>query len=185
MRATFMRRALHTWAGNLPTRIIEAEQSSTDPRRSPLFERSVVWSGRLPLLGEVTLYLHHYLRSDPDAGLHDHPWPWAVALPLCGGYREERALGPMWQRVYRRLPGLAYFLRGYDFHRVVVAPGATSWSLFATGANGFKAWGFLRPARAAAGPNVCRFDYVEVPSQSAAEWWHDAPKGRDLDRAAP
>lgn len=184
MGASLLRRALHGWAGNLPTRIIHAEQSPTDARRAPLFERSVVWSGRLPLLGEVTVYLHHYLRSDPDLGLHDHPWPWAVALPLAGGYREERACGPMWHRIRHRLPGLAYFLRGYDFHRVLVEPGATSWSLFVTGANGFKPWGFLRPAVDEGGA-LFGFNFVRIPSQSAEQWWLTAPRGRALDRAAP
>jgi hypothetical protein len=35
------------------------------------------------------LYLHHFLRSDPDRELHSHPWH-ARSLILVGGYREER-----------------------------------------------------------------------------------------------
>ena len=80
----FVRRALYAWAGRLPAVIYDAEVSGTNPARTPLFERYHVFTCRLPWLGEVTLYLHHYLRSDPDRGPHDHPWPWAVALPLAG-----------------------------------------------------------------------------------------------------
>src|SRR5260370_32406267 len=87
------RRFLHHWAGRLPTVIYDAEISENDPARAPLFERSHVFTARLPLLGEVTLYLHHYLRSDPDRGPHDHPWPWAIALPLAGGYHADRIKG--------------------------------------------------------------------------------------------
>ena len=45
------------------------------------------------------LYLHHILRSDEDAELHDHPWGF-TSLVLWAGYREvlpggERVVRPM------------------------------------------------------------------------------------------
>lgn len=33
------------------------------------------------------VYLHHFLRSDDDRALHDHPWPFS-SLILDGAYRE-------------------------------------------------------------------------------------------------
>ena len=52
----------------------------------PLFYRSYLFS----FCGWVW-YLHHYLRSDPDRGLHSHPFV-AYAWILAGGYEEERIL---------------------------------------------------------------------------------------------
>ena len=34
------------------------------------------------------LYVHHFLRSDQDRDLHDHPWHF-TSLILWGGYVEE------------------------------------------------------------------------------------------------
>ena len=33
--------------------------------------------------------IHHFVKSDPDRGYHDHPWNKAVSLILCGGYSER------------------------------------------------------------------------------------------------
>jgi hypothetical protein len=184
---TFLRRALYAWAGRLPAVIYDAEVSEDDPGRTPLFERYHVFTGRLPFLGEVTLYLHHYLRSDPDRGPHDHPWPWAVALPLAGGYHEDRVetlcQGNAVMVRRRRRPLRPYRLTGFDFHQVVIEADATSWSLFLTGANGFKTWGFLRPITEWHSAGVY---YAEVASRSSAsEWWETALPGRALWRALP
>ena len=84
-----IRRLLHWLAGHLRAKVYEAEVSETNPARKPLFERYLVC--RLP--GGGAVYLHHYLRADPDRGPHDHPWNWAIALPLAGGYVEERMAG--------------------------------------------------------------------------------------------
>jgi hypothetical protein len=187
----FWRKCLHRWAGTLPTRIIYAEHSEFDARRSPLFERGHVFTMTLPVIGEVTLYLHHYLRADPDRGMHDHPWPWAIALPLAGGYLEQRLTGMHMGHVghveRRRWPFLPYRLTGFDFHRVLVETGDTSWSLFFTGRNGFKPWGFLRPLATTTTddrPGVY-YDMWESDEGSHTAWWCDAPRGRELERAGP
>jgi hypothetical protein len=181
-----LRRFLHRWAGSLPTVIYYAEISESDPARAPLFERSHVFTARLPLLGAVTLYLHHYLRSDPDRGPHDHPWPWAIALPLAGGYHEDRVIGLRQGALAvtrrRRLPLLPYRLTGFDFHKVVIKDDRTSWSLFLTGSNNFKAWGFLRPLP---DDDFGIFYAPRYSKSSEAEWWETAPLGWALKRAAP
>lgn len=137
--------------------------------------------------------LHHYLRSDPDRGLHDHPWPWAVALPLAGGYVEHRLTGvPMGTMAYaalRRRPFRFYRLTGHDFHAVRLAPGQTSWSLFFTGTNDVKPWGFLRPLVGPRDANVvgAGVTYAGHMNQDGnhTPWWRTAPLGRFHERAAP
>ena len=80
---------------------------------------------------QLHLYLHRFFRSDHDGELHSHPWRWAVALILAGGYREERRVGDRVVTIDRK-PGSLVFLRGEDFHRVDLL-GAESWSLFLVG----------------------------------------------------
>jgi hypothetical protein len=41
-------------------------------------------------------YLHRFVDSDTDRGLHDHPWGRAVSLVLSGGY-DETASSPVGQ----------------------------------------------------------------------------------------
>jgi hypothetical protein len=163
------------------------------PERFPLFRRYFLFHGKLPkALGslEVFGYLHHYLRSDPDRGPHDHPWEWAVALPLTGGYVEDRMRGfgpdgPTTVRI-ERAPGVAYGLTGADFHRVLIEAGATSWSLFLHGPKA-KAWGFLRPVEDPAIAGAFRYVLGSGPASGDldAEWWLRAKPGVALAEVAP
>jgi hypothetical protein len=180
------------------------------PERFPLFRRYFLFHGKLPkALGslEVFCYLHHYLRSDPDRGPHDHPWGWAVALPLAGasgassqngredslapiGYVEDRMIGfgpdgPTTVRI-ERVPGVAYGLTGGDFHRVLIEPGATSWSLFLHGPKA-KVWGFLRPLEDPHMAGAFRYVLGSGPASGDldAEWWLRAKSGAALAEVAP
>lgn len=56
-------------------------------RQVTLFERSHVFTlvAAADRRGDHR-YLHHYLRSDPRSRPARPSWPWAVALPLAGGY---------------------------------------------------------------------------------------------------
>lgn len=194
-RPNAWRRSLHALTGRLPAIVVHAEIEPGSDERSPLFERYFV--GRAPAwLGGWTAYVHHYLRSDPDRGPHDHPWDWAVALQLAGGYDEERLNGfdgPHLRFRYSwRRPGVPYRLTGADFHRVIVQPGRTSWSLFVHGPR-TKGWGFLRPCEIEIELADCSLDFerawqhVEVDSSESTEsqWWKKNPPGRAFARAAP
>ncbi len=89
------------------------------------------------------VFVHHFVGSDEPAIFHDHPWTWAIALVLRGGYTEERRdrtgaevarrwLGP--GRVNLLLPGV--------FHRVELRDGRPAWTLFIH-ARKTRRWGFL------------------------------------------
>ena len=119
-------------------------------------------------------YLHHFVGSDPDRGLHDHPWPWAFSIILAGWYWEETRSGKHRRRWFNALVG-------DSFHRVVL-PGAddgsgaiqSAWTLFAHRAKRVKRWGFLRPV------DDHRSDYTFHEPIVSEIWWTGAPKGRHL-----
>lgn len=91
----------------------------------------------------LNVYLHHFLRSDDDRALHDHPWI-NVSILLRGSYLEHqegcvRRRNP-WRpwapwRLIARLPTTA--------HRVELGPGPV-WTLFLTGPR-VRVWGFHCP----------------------------------------
>lgn len=72
----------------------------------------------------VRVYLHRFVGSDPDRGLHDHPWAWAASIVLAGWYREVRRRG---------LRDVRWFnvLTGDTFHRVLLPAQLDEvWTLF-------------------------------------------------------
>lgn len=94
------------------------------------------------------LYLHHFLRSDDDRALHDHPW-WNVSLLLDGAYVEHLPGADM-QAGYsiRRESGALVFRKARAAHRIELdlsthmARGEEPvWTLFVTGPR-IREWGF-------------------------------------------
>lgn len=112
-------------------------------------------------------YLHRFRTSDPDRGLHDHPWDFSISLVLAGGYRELRTYS---YRILR--PGSINVIRGHDYHRILLDPGREAWTLFVHGPR-VKGWGFRRNGEYT--PFAQTAD--DYPSH---EWWKTAPRGRDL-----
>jgi hypothetical protein len=82
------------------------------------------------------VYLHHFLRSDDDRALHDHPW-WNVSILLRGEYLEHMPGGV----VKRRRPGVPVLRSAEAAHRVELIGGYPVWSLFITGPR-IREWGF-------------------------------------------
>lgn len=158
-----IRTLLHRLTNHLPARII----SDGD---TPYLERYYVGT----IFG-ARFYLHQFVGSDPDRGLHDHPWPWAFSIILAGTYLEETRSGTHYVRWFNTLVG-------DSFHRVILKQryGRTLpvWTLFAHRAKRVKPWGFLRPSRS---PDVQNYF---VHTQNVAEdWWLTAPSGRDIRQA--
>ena len=185
-----MRHLLYWLTGFLPVNVIYAEVGSGQEQTAPLFERY-----HLGTLFGWTFYIHHYLRTDPDRGVHDHPWNWAIAWLLAGEYIERRltgfnGLGDCNFEFVPRHTGVPYLLTGRDFHSLDLAPGRTVWSLFVHGPFR-KGWGFLRPvpwdgdlaSRPAAYPSVAYFPFGSDPSEDDGKWV-TRTRGRDVERAA-
>src|ERR1043166_1089909 len=90
-----------------------------------------------------SLYLHHFVGSDPDRGLHDHPAGLGVALLLSGKYYEQRYKPGSMDIITRSLHAPSInVIRGTDFHRVLLPKGKEAWTLFFRTPR-VKRWGFL------------------------------------------
>lgn len=122
-----LRRLLYWITDRLPARIINGDDGS------PYLERYYLCSIR-----GLRAYVHRFVASDPDRGVHDHPWDRAASIVLVGGYTELRH-----DKRRRVRPWQINYIRGNDFHRVLLEEGQEAWSLFIHGKR-IKGWGFFR-----------------------------------------
>jgi hypothetical protein len=127
----------------------------TTPDGKQLYlERFALWGSVNddPGFWGVNVWLHRIHLPDADRATHNHPWFWARARILTGGYYERRT-----RRLFNghacqldslffwRSPGDSYLLTPSTYHRIdYVSPG--TWTLFVTGRTTLEGWGFLTPA---------------------------------------
>lgn len=190
-------RALLFWlTGFLPCRFI-------DDQGKRYLERYY-----LGKLFSLTFYVHRFVASDPDRGLHDHPWRKAWSLILSGWYFEERRIGVHPVKWFNRLTC-------ESFHRVILprdlmnqskelwsaVPGLWDsefhkfpkecWTLFFHTEGRPNRWGFLRtdPATIAPGSDpkaiFTPFRYGQENDAKKTEndqWWKTAQPGRKRGR---
>jgi len=107
----------------------------------------------LPRNRLFNIYLHHFLRSDDDRALHDHPWP-NVSILLTGSYVEVLPATParpngalLTTRLRQRFAVVARGPRAA--HRVSLLRDEMGrerpvWTLFITGPK-VRDWGFWCP----------------------------------------
>lgn len=88
------------------------------------------------------VYLHHFLRSDDDRALHDHPW-WNVSVLLAGRYREHTIEAGGIHRRTERAAGEMKARLASAAHRIELFDGPC-WTLFITGPR-IRTWGFHCP----------------------------------------
>jgi hypothetical protein len=136
------------------------------------------------------VYLHHYLRSDPDRGLHSHPFR-AYAWILAGGYKEERILsfnedGLVLSEQFLQ-PGSINKIDQHVFHRLKLDKvetkygyaQPTSYSLFIAKYIDGKSWGFIKPYDSIHPDELHYFIFNKAGvSEIEHDWWKTAPKGK-------
>ena len=91
----------------------------------------------------LNIYLHHFLRSDDDRALHDHPW-WNASILIEGKYTEHTICAGGVHRHVEYGTGALKLRNAKYAHRVELTSGPC-WSLFITGPN-IREWGFHCPA---------------------------------------
>jgi len=153
-------RALLMWITSfLPARVIS-------DNGQPYLERYYVGT-----LGGTRIYLHRFVGSDPDRGVHDHPWAWAASIILAGWYLEETRRGILPVRWFN-------FLLGDSFHRIIKPDGMQDvWTLFFHRAGDVKSWGFMRHLDDG---QALWTEYIYGGKGKETAWWLTAKKGRDL-----
>lgn len=77
------------------------------------------------------VYLHHFMRSDDDRALHDHPW-WNLSILLDGRYVEHTIDAGGINRRAERHAGQMKFRRACAAHRIELVDWPC-WTLFITG----------------------------------------------------
>lgn len=153
MMTKLLNHVLFFVSGFLPCKIIYNDLGE------PYLERYMLL--RWGLNGEKTLFLHRFLDSDSDRGVHDHPWN-SRSFILCGGYHEKRyfkageAVSAQETDTFRARvvtrdikPFSFNEIGKNDFHRIVLKSKVPVWTIFYHG-DRVKHWGFLK------------FDYVNA-----------------------
>jgi len=168
-----MSKFLFWLTGYLPLRVISDGEK-------PYLERYYLCT----LLG-YRFYIHRFVGSDPDRGLHDHPWKKAYSIILSGYYFEENRMGGKRVRWFNSLTG-------DTFHRVVLPfafvdnkltnKQSPCWTLFFHTARDVKRWGFWRPLRTQL--PYCEQMWIPYPHPHShrkeggkeTEWWKTAKR---------
>ena len=103
------------------TTIVRAE------RMSPAFSKYHLDDGRA---------LHRFVRPEPHAHPHDHPWCFETTI-LSGGYVEEVFTflpNGSWQSLLvERLPGSRHSIDANHIHRIIGLPHGESWTIVQAG----------------------------------------------------
>ncbi len=80
--------------------------------------------------------LHRFVRPEPHADPHDHPWSFETTI-LAGGYVEEVFTfqpGGTWRiALVERPPGTRHWIEASHIHRIVALPLGESWTLVRAG----------------------------------------------------
>lgn len=100
---------------------------------------------RIAQLFNISIRVHHILRSDDDRAFHDHPWPYLTII-LKGGYWEIQPCfsSGIYQGDTKAWRGAGSILlrKANSWHRLEVEPNIDCWTLFSTGKYK-QSWGFL------------------------------------------
>ena len=183
MRFTMRRKFLQFVMNRRPTKVYRVDGEH-------LFYRAYLFK----FCGWV-VYLHHYLRSDPDRGLHNHPFK-AYAWILAGGYEEERIEsfnedGLVLSKQFLQ-PGAFNKINQHVFHRLKLDKVKTkhgyvqpsSWSLFVCKYIENQSWGFLKPYDSIHPDKLHYFIFSEAGKGSnEKDWWKSANRGEFVCKA--
>lgn len=96
-------------------------------RMSPAFVKYHLDDGRA---------LHRFVRAEPHADPHDHPWSFETTI-VSGGYVEEVFTfdpdGRWRSELVERQPGSRHRIAATHIHRIVALPEGESWTLVRAG----------------------------------------------------
>jgi hypothetical protein len=162
-------------SGYLKIKMIKGELNQPYLERYMLFR----WGKN----GEHTLFLHRFLDSDSDQGVHDHPWN-SLSFILSSGYNEERMIekNGKKQLIVRDVKPFTFNrILKTDFHRIILKEKSPAWTLFYHGPR-VKKWGFNHCK--VSGEEIKEINYKEFsdPSNPLERWEDKASYGKYAKR---
>lgn len=100
----------------------------------------IEWKGK-EFYPPFNVFVHHFLKSDKERDLHDHPWP-SISILLSKSqvfeiYQSTYGLGKITRHIKRFRP---IFRTALHQHRVILKS-KDAWTLFAVGPK-VREWGF-------------------------------------------
>lgn len=138
----------------------------------PYLERYMV--ARWGKNGEKTLFLHRFLDSDSDRGIHDHPWD-SKSFILAGGYWEKRLITQNFvdKVIIRDIKPFSFNIIGKnDFHQIILKEKTPAWTLFYHGTR-VKHWGFQHYKKNI-DDSINRTEFIEYADKTNPnEKWED------------
>jgi hypothetical protein len=170
---------LYYVSGYLKCKLIKGDEGQ------PYLERYMI--ARWGKDGEHTLFLHRFLDSDSDRGIHDHPWD-SKSFILAGGYNEKRLvqMNGTDQVIIRDIKPLSFNIIGKDdFHQIILKPKTPAWTLFYHGPR-VKHWGF-QYYKELLGFNIFKTEFAPFIDKTNPDekWEKVAKRGKYLNREKP
>lgn len=122
-------------------------------------------------------YLHRFVGFDGDRHLHNHPWPFAEAVIISGGYSELRLkAGQRLREVERRelRAGDHNLIEADDLHQIVTIEPET-WTWFSH-ADWNRGWGFINTSD----PDSPAIPIIQDDApRTHKDWWRTYPLGKE------
>lgn len=164
---------LYWLSGFLSCKIISGDSGQ------PYLERYMI--ARWGKNGEHTLFLHRFLDSDSDRGIHDHPWD-SKSFIVSGGYNEKRLIvdGDYKKVILRNIKPFSFNKIGKnDFHQIILKEKTPAWTLFYHGPR-VKHWGFKYYSVNADG-SISKDNFIPYNDKTKSEekWEVFAPIGKN------
>lgn len=173
-----MNSILYKLSGFMRCKIIKGDEGQ------PYLERYMV--ARWGKNGEHTIFLHRFLDSDPDRGIHDHPWD-SKSFIVSGGYLEKRLIQKEGKEhvILRDVKPLTFNTIGKnDFHQIILKKKTPAWTLFYHGPR-VKHWGFqYYKNKQDNSTEIEKGSFVAYQDKSNPEekWEKTAPLGKNANR---
>jgi len=165
---------LYWLTGYLPLRIIKEGDA-------PYLERSYLFT-----LFNWRFYIHRFVASDPDRGIHDHPWRKAYSIILSGWYYEETRSGTHKVKWFNSLTGDTFHRVILPYSNVIISIDGSAklkhcWTLFFHHVGDDKDWGFMNKVEDAEVPGTMIYVPYSYPVGFIKHgWWKTAKKGKEL-----
>lgn len=140
---------------------------------------------------EHVVFLHRFLDSDSDRGIHDHPWDQSFSFILAGGYNEKRLVvnskTNKEEVIIRDIrPMSVNNIKGNDFHQILLKPRVPAWTIFYH-AKRTKTWGFqcYNLFNNTNEINKLSYEVYDDKTNPKDHWEKYSALGRDSKRTSP